>query len=181
MRHFRAKSHLDRVQFLVLTAFFKKKIKIRIQINFKFSTRASSEFWFHSIINIFNISQLVLDRMRSGEPRDGLTRRDLSSALDGGDGGDPLPCVSHLRRSGVRVRAVPFLPLSREHVRQCARREIRSQGLDATEEDVEAVVGQLAFFSEDFPVLARSGCKQVAGKVDVYLGGRGEQDLFRGR
>ncbi len=122
--------------------------------------------------------------MRSGEPRDGLTRRDLSSALDGGGGGgggDPLPCVSQLRRSGVRVRAVPFLPLSREHVRQCARREIRSQGLDATEEDVEAVVGQLAFFSEDFPVLARSGCKQVAGKVDVYLGGRGEQDLFRGR
>ena len=115
------------------------------------------------------INRFVLERMRSGSSRDEITRAELMSALED----TRMPLLDAARRQpGVKARVLPFLPLSRAHVRRCARREIVSQGLDATETDVDAVVSGLGFFDDDFPVLAKTGCKQVAGKVDVFLGGQ---------
>lgn len=114
------------------------------------------------------INDLVLERLKSGARRPDITRQEVMEALQDVE----IPCLDELRPLNVRVKVVPFLPLGRDQVRQCVGREIRGQGLDATEEDVEAVAGQMGYFSQDFPVLAKSGCKQVAAKVDVYLGGR---------
>ena len=75
----------------------------------------------------------------------------------------------------VSVRVVPFLPLTRVHVKQCVSKEIMRQELRASEDQVEMIVSELEFYAtreSDQVALSKNGCKQVASKVDYHLGGQ---------
>ena len=75
----------------------------------------------------------------------------------------------------VSVRVVPFLPLTRDHVKQCISREVMRQELRASEGQVEMIVSELEFYEtreSDQVALSKNGCKQVASKVDYHLGGQ---------
>ncbi len=60
---------------------------------------------------------------------------------------------------------VPFLPLERRHVRDCARAEGASRSL--TEPMLDAVVSSMTFWPEGLELFSTTGCKRVAQKVDV--------------
>ncbi len=112
------------------------------------------------------INKRVLEAMRRGEPRNSLNASQVLASEDLAS--SPLrPLVKRLRDSDIRVSFVPFLPLARDHVRAC----VRSQAQEAlTDEEVEKVLAEMSFFAKDFPVLSKTGCKQVAAKVNVVLG-----------
>jgi hypothetical protein len=38
--------------------------------------------------------------------------------------------------------------------------------------EVNAILDDLSFFSENFPVFSKTGCKKVSAKVDLLLGNR---------
>jgi hypothetical protein len=65
-----------------------------------------------------------------------------------------IPCYDEISSHKIPVRVIPFLPLTRDHVRSCVKREIDNQGLSATDSEVEKVLDDVSFFSEDFPYVA---------------------------
>ena len=60
----------------------------------------------------------------------------------------------------------------RDHVRQCIVRELSSSGASINGAEVNAILDDLTFFSDNFPVFSKTGCKKVATKVDLLLGNR---------
>ena len=117
------------------------------------------------------INKYVFDLMREqAASRDRLTSETLLRVME--EEGIEVPAVRSSMRHGIPARIVPYLPLTRDHVKQCVRREISRQGFTVHEQDVNDVLREVRFFSDDFPVLAASGCKQISGKVDVLLGGQ---------
>lgn len=66
---------------------------------------------------------------------------------------------------------VPFLPLERRHVRQCAQAEARHRapGGGLPREAVDSVVDGMTFWPEGKELFSTTGCKRVAQKVDVAI------------
>jgi len=64
---------------------------------------------------------------------------------------------------------VPFLPLERQHVRQCIRNEATNRNVSLTEEEVESISGSLSYWPEDTRLFSMTGCKKVASKLDLHL------------
>ena len=60
----------------------------------------------------------------------------------------------------------------RDHVRQCIIRELSASGASVNGAEVNAILDDLAFFSDNFPVFSKTGCKKVSSKVDLLLGNR---------
>ena len=120
------------------------------------------------------INQHVLDVLRSGGRRADITAADLAASLQEHEIEMPGRRSSSAESTadGVKTVVVPFLPLTRDHVRQCILKEVREQGLSASSKEVDRILAEVGFFSQDFPALSKTGCKQIAGKVDLILGGQ---------
>ena len=73
--------------------------------------------------------------------------------------------------ASAKKRIAPFLPLTREEVRQCIEREGVEQRLNLTPNDIDRVIEEVQFFFAEQSEFSRSGCKQIAGKVDRFFGG----------
>ena len=118
-------------------------------------------------------------REKGSDGRESMEHEAAVEALLSEGASVPFHNSGLLTNHGIPVRLVPFLPLTRSHVRRCVWREISKHGLRATDVDVDKILADLEYFSEgdgaDGNPLSRTGCKQVASKVDLYLGG---QDLY---
>ena len=81
-----------------------------------------------------------------------------------------LPCEEYLLQNEIQPIIVPFLPLTKDNVRKCIEKEVKNQRLFPTKEEIEEILGQIAFFGEDFSLLSKNGCKQIPSKVGVFFG-----------
>ena len=72
--------------------------------------------------------------------------------------------------NGLIDHVVPFLPLERSHVVECVEAYMRNRHMLVAASVVENVLSELRFFPEDWPVFSQTGCRQVAGKVDLIAG-----------
>jgi len=66
------------------------------------------------------------------------------------------------------VVVVPFLPLEREHVKQCIRFNARSKRRYPSEQTINDIADELEYFPSDIQVYSRSGCKRVDEKVNLF-------------
>lgn len=64
---------------------------------------------------------------------------------------------------------VPFLPLEREHVIQCIRRDLVSKRFSTDLGTVNKILRELSFSSFGDIHLSQTGCKRVADKVDLVM------------
>jgi len=117
------------------------------------------------------INQYMLSRAKQDVGwRERVNMEDITEVLLA----ETLPLYSSLREFGVEVRLVPFLPLTRDHVRQCIQQELKKAGAAMSNTEITSLLDQLQFFSKEFPVFAQTGCKQVASRVGLALGGRSD-------
>ena len=65
---------------------------------------------------------------------------------------------------------VPFLPLDRSHVIRCIEAYMSTRRMTVTQYAVDTVLAELRFFPHDRPVFSITGCRQVAGKIDLIAG-----------
>ena len=119
-----------------------------------------------------HLNQYVLDSMKSGNVlnRDSITYQEAIEALNTSE--DSVPCYRNLAKQDIPIKIVPFLPLARGHVLKCIEHEFRAHGYRATEAETGRILDDVGFFSEDFPVLSATGCKLIASKVDMVIGGK---------
>lgn len=116
------------------------------------------------------INKYLLDKVRGVEglsSRERVTRDELLEVLN--KEGLNFPILSSL---DVEVEIIPFLPLTRDHVRSCVLQSLRQSKATVNRDDINLLLDQLVFFSKQFPVFSSSGCKSVAAKVGLLLGGR---------
>lgn len=115
------------------------------------------------------INRRMLELMQIPMPREDVAIKHIAEALSN----DDLPLAI------LEPVLVPFLPLTRDHVRQCIQKEVAAQhgGGVATKQDVKVILEELSFFSDTFPIFSRTGCKRVSSKVDYLMSRR---DSFLG-
>ena len=56
---------------------------------------------------------------------------------------------------------VPFLPLTRQHVKQCIDQASKKLRIKLSSEDIRQILDLLDFSSKSFPVYATYGCTHV--------------------
>ncbi|VDI30582.1 Hypothetical predicted protein [Mytilus galloprovincialis] len=72
--------------------------------------------------------------------------------------------------SGHQIAAhISFLPLEKQHVKECIRDQLRDKGYEATEKNIESIMQQLIFTPEDNPIFCTTGCKRVADKIVLVM------------
>ena len=65
---------------------------------------------------------------------------------------------------------VPFLPLNRSHIKQCAKTDMEQKNYTVTDSALDKVADELLYFPDDVKVFSRSGCRKVSTKVDFIMG-----------
>ena len=78
---------------------------------------------------------------------------------------------------------VPFLPLEREHIRECIKDYLLSRKYyktyrDISEEKVKEIAEQLQYYPKEEQIFSKTGCKGVPDKT-AYVMDVMEEDLYR--
>ena len=116
------------------------------------------------------VNELMLRRWQEGSARDKVTIETFQPVV----AERAFSEAGGLYRSDIVSSAlvdlyVPFLPMERQHVRLCVLDELRRRRvLKDQEEAVQYVLQQIRFDSSE-QVFARSGCKDVANKVNMVV------------
>ncbi|XP_067948857.1 torsin-1A-like [Watersipora subatra] len=78
---------------------------------------------------------------------------------------------SRLIKSNLISHYIPFLPLEKRHVRQCANDELMKRDVDfkKRKELIDEVIRLLTFTPEDVELYSTSGCKRVSAEIDWIM------------
>uniref|UniRef100_A0A8D0C1L0 Torsin family 2 member A n=1 Tax=Salvator merianae TaxID=96440 RepID=A0A8D0C1L0_SALMN len=116
------------------------------------------------------INQMALDLWQSRRDREEVNYQELEASI--------LQAVNEKPQNGlwkseiVEERLfdilVPFLPLRRYHVEQCAANELVSQGREPQPEILRSVADSISYFPAEHRVFSSTGCKTVASRDYVY-------------
>ena len=110
-----------------------------------------------------NINNYVLEHAKDNlENRERMKYVDL---LDDVIGSGTVPLYSNLVDFSIPIHILPFLPLTREHIRECTKKLYNSKNMVLSPLEIQRIVDQISFFSQEFPIFAKHGCKQVAAKM----------------
>ena len=116
-----------------------------------------------------SVNRLLLEMSKTSlSSRDTLTSEHVLSALAADKVNIPLHKT--LQASSIPVKLVPFLPLTREHLRMCVNRLVMEQGIAISDLQVNIILDQVQYFSKDLPIFAKTGCKQISAKLDLLMG-----------
>ncbi|KAH9513947.1 Torsin-1A [Bulinus truncatus] len=120
------------------------------------------------------IGQLMFKHWETGRKREMLelsdVENDIMLAAINADNQNGL-WHSQLISNHLITAFIPFLPLAKEHVRDCIRDSLRYKKHfgwtdDIPEKLVDLVVKELTFFPATEQVFSSTGCKRVSEKVD---------------
>jgi ATP-dependent Clp protease ATP-binding subunit ClpA len=116
------------------------------------------------------INQVTLKHWREGNKRENLLLKDvephLQKVIFNDQGG--LSRSTLIDRNLISA-FVPFLPLQREHIKSCIRKDALLKKRQLPEEKVDSVADELEYFPEDLQLFSTSGCKRVTEKVNLHM------------
>ena len=121
-----------------------------------------------------SIVKHCLNVWNEGKPRESITLAEMQSVLLK----SAYNQESGLRRSGIIDKNlidhfVPFLPLERDHVRNCIKDEFKRiyPHFDIKRNSMlfQNVMNELLWFPEKSKLYSKSGCKKIAQKVALVL------------
>lgn len=95
--------------------------------------------------------------------RENINIDDLKKAIL--NSGISIPLQSNLKDYSLPVQVIPFLPLTRDNVRECTQKLFLEKNVVIKQYEVNAIVDQLSFFSLKHPIYAKHGCKPIATKT----------------
>lgn len=130
-------------------------------------------FIFLSNTGATKLNNLSFKMYKEGKERKDLRSKDIEEVLFDESLKEPggLHESSVLRRHSIGV-FVPFLPLEREHVRECIRDEIKLFYDDEMNNDrvIDEIGEEMTYFPDEIQMYSKSGCKGVHDKVINHLG-----------
>ncbi|XP_065657496.1 torsin-3A-like isoform X2 [Hydra vulgaris] len=113
------------------------------------------------------ISNYIVRHYKSNRSRESIVSKDLEKyianiALNSKGGFNDSKIF---KKKLVNVY-VPFLPLEKKHVKQCAEAEMKNNNYSFKKSTLEAIADDLYYFPDETPSFSVQGCKTVAGKVN---------------
>ena len=118
------------------------------------------------------ITKKTFEAWEQGQRREDLRYADYENLIRLGAFNE----VGGLKKSALIDRSVvdiyvPFLPLEKRHLKQCAIKELKVRGYEGSDyhEIVSQIIADMSFWPEDSQVYSTTGCKRVAQKVDELL------------
>ncbi|KAL8174695.1 UNVERIFIED_CONTAM: Torsin-2A [Gekko kuhli] len=117
------------------------------------------------------INRMTLDLWRIRKDREEIVLQDLEASILEAVFENPQ---NGFWKSGIIEQhlvdlLVPFLPLRKHHVKQCAANEIASQGLQASPDVIQAIAESITYFPEGDKVFSSTGCKTVTSRIPFFL------------
>jgi len=85
-----------------------------------------------------------------------------------------IPLHHTLADYNIPITIVPFLPLTRDHVRECIGNHLKHSNAQMNPKEINILLDNMSFFSPDFPIFSKNGCKQVSLRVNAVVGGKRE-------
>jgi hypothetical protein len=81
---------------------------------------------------------------------------------------------SDLIKHDLITAYVPFLPLERQHVRQCIKQGLIRKGFYKSIDEikhglVEEIASEFVYIPEDIQLFVVNGCKRVDQKIDLIM------------
>jgi len=118
-----------------------------------------------------NINNVTLNHFLSGGRREDITSKIMQKVVSTNSfnnlGGFK---ESDLTLTGLVDFFIPFLPLERRHVKQCAERELRKRGkYNINFEMLDKVADELQYFPKTTKLYYMTVCKQIENKVALFL------------
>jgi len=108
------------------------------------------------------INGAVTDVLTNGGSREDLQLADLVPSLSS-------EWYRELVSAKLIDQVVPFLPLERQHVAQCAEAELRQRQAPVTRQLIDDIVNSLSYFPADALLFSSSGCRRITHLVDLFL------------
>ena len=65
---------------------------------------------------------------------------------------------------------IPFLPMERTQVKQCAEEDMKAKNHVPTANNLDLVADEMQYYPEEEQIFSTSGCKKVSSKVDLIMG-----------
>ncbi|GMT02896.1 hypothetical protein PENTCL1PPCAC_25070, partial [Pristionchus entomophagus] len=118
------------------------------------------------------ISKSAIVHRASGQPRTKMRVSDLERTVSEHVFNTPGGLkMSELISNHLIDHFVPFLPLEREHVRNCISYYVRDRDATAAGDAslIDEILNELQFYPTADPAFSSSGCKRVQQKSDVAL------------
>ncbi|KAL8570280.1 hypothetical protein ACOMHN_011302 [Nucella lapillus] len=137
----------------------------------------SAVFIFLSNAGAESITQHVLQRWRDGAKREDIALFEVENIIAKASVNNPTKgglWHSEIVSKHLITAYIPFLPLEREHVRQCIRdsmvmKKHYKSHRKVPNSKVQGVLAEMTFYPEKEQLFSVSGCKRVAEKVDYVL------------
>jgi len=116
-----------------------------------------------------SVNKVMLEMAKTSlASRDKVVYDDIMEALE--DEKANIPLYTALTDHNISVKLIPFLPLTRDHLRMCVTKLAREQGISISDKKVDTILDQVQYFSKDLPIFAKTGCKQISAKLDLMMG-----------
>jgi len=118
-----------------------------------------------------NINKFLLDLSKDNlGHRDKVTTEDIMKYFK--DENIKIPLHRTLVDYNIPFSLIPFLPLTRDHVRECISSHLRHSDAQMNPKDINFLLDKMPFFSPDFPIFSVNGCKHVSLRVNAIVGGK---------
>lgn len=120
-----------------------------------------------------NINKFLLELSKDNlSKRDKVTTEDIMNNLKEED--TNIPLHQTLMDYNIPVTIIPFLPLTRDHVRECISNHLKLSNAQMNPKEINFMLDKMSFFSPDFPIFSKYGCRQVSMRVNAVVGGKRE-------
>ncbi|KAG8177705.1 hypothetical protein JTE90_008330 [Oedothorax gibbosus] len=116
-----------------------------------------------------NITAVALKFWSEGKTREDITLKDIEHSISKGAFNE----IGGLQHSEIVKRDlidvyVPFLPLERKHVKQCASAALRRKGVIPNDKVLNKIANQLVYAPPETELYSVSGCKKIEHKVELF-------------
>ncbi|KAK0395848.1 hypothetical protein QR680_001462 [Steinernema hermaphroditum] len=137
-----------------------------------------SVFIFLSNAGSEEIARRAWEYYDAGKPRESITLKEMEEMLSLEAFNQGGLKTSELISSHMIDHFVPFFPLERRHVIECARDYLKTQTIRATSRQLEQIAESLTYFPKENPVFSASGCRNVDKKSDLIMQVEDDGDLI---
>jgi len=126
-------------------------------------------FIFMGNTGVDEINELTLSFFKEGKERDTIPMKSMTKLLRSVSYQSGGMAESALLNSHLIDFHVPFLPLERRHIKQCAYVELVNARKTVSAARIDAVADELEYFPKDYKVYSISGCKNVKSHVKLLI------------
>ena len=117
------------------------------------------------------INEEALKNWKKGKSREEITIKQMDRVINQGafntKGGF---WHSSLIEKNLVDYFIPFLPMERTQVKQCAEADMKAKNHVPTANNLGLVANEMQYYPKEEQIFSTSGCKKVSSKVDLIMG-----------